>query len=155
MVVAVVRKNIKAHPAKHIFHILRIVSGENLRQLHQRMVIKARLFKIKLQKRRCREHMHALYFSVIPSSAVKPPRAKITTADLRRKKPGFLHHNAAPSRAHRVIILHPSRLPAIHMRRKFNHPFLPVNLREDFRPRAAAGAAETVKCIQLLRVFRI
>ena len=49
MIIPVMGKYIKAHPSVKILHILFAVSGQQLCQLHQTVIIKTWFFEIKLQ----------------------------------------------------------------------------------------------------------
>ena len=84
MIVPVVGEDIEAHAAIHIFQILRIITGQNLRQLHQTVVIKAWLLKIQFQKSSSCQHMDT-FFTGESHDAIKTFRPEIAFTYIRRK----------------------------------------------------------------------
>ena len=137
MIVAIMGEHIKARTPEHLLHVLRMFHTQNLRQLHQRVIIHARRAPVQLQQSCGGKHRNALQGSIRHSFAVKAPHGKIAAAIPRRHDFAFWNNDSAIRRAVHVGFFHQAAVRAIALRRKLDDPFV----RHHFWPRAATASA--------------
>ena len=91
--------------------------------------------------------MHSFHFSML-IFPVKAFRTKIAAAFIWRKQITFTHRNSTLLGTQIIIVFHFSNIRTVHMRRKFNNPWLPIHFHHNFRFGSATGSAQTIQFIQ-------